>query len=141
LSLSAEPPQDFDVLAMDAFSNDTIPTHLLTAEAFQVYLRHLRPDGILAVNVSSPYFDLRPVLRAVAEASGLSGMLVESQGNEAALTYAADWVLLTRNAEVFNRPRLRAAASPAWQGVKPLLWTDDFVSLPGLLGRLPTSGS
>ena len=57
-SLEREPGQNFDVLALDAFSSDAIPVHLLTSEAFAVYLRHLRPEGILAVHVSNRYIDL-----------------------------------------------------------------------------------
>jgi hypothetical protein len=139
VSLAREAPQGFDLLALDAFTGDSIPTHLLTAEALQVYLRHLRPDGILAVHISNAYFDLRPVLRGLAEAGGLSGMMVVNEGNEAELVFDADWVLLSRDPSVLARPALQAASSPAWQGVTPLRWTDDFVSLPALLGRLPDS--
>ena len=53
LSLEREPSQQFDVLAVDAFSGDAIPVHLLTLETFRLYFRHLRPDGILAVHVSN----------------------------------------------------------------------------------------
>ena len=62
LSLEREPPQNFDVLAVDAFSSDSIPVHLLTKEAMELYFRHLRPDGILAVHISNRYLDLQPVL-------------------------------------------------------------------------------
>lgn len=136
VSLAREAPQGFDLLALDAFTGDAPPPHLLTAEALQVYLRHLRPDGILAVNISNAYFDFRPVLRGLAEAGGLSGMMVVSESNEAELIYGADWVLLSRDPGAFANPLLRAAASPAWQGVAPVFWTDDFISLPRLLGRL-----
>lgn len=137
VSLAREPPQDFDLVVLDAFTGDAIPTHLLTVEAFEVYLRHLRPDGIIAVHISGPFFDLRPVLRGLAEANGLSGMMVVSLEVEAVQSYDADWVLLSRNPRVLEQPALQAASSPLWHGVRPLLWTDDFVSLPALLGRLP----
>ena len=66
LSLEREPPQRFDLLALDAFSGDAIPVHLLTAEAFEVYARHLKTNGIIAVHVSNNYLDLEPVLAGLA---------------------------------------------------------------------------
>ena len=67
LSLEREPSQQFDVLVLDAFSGDAIPVHLLTAEAFAIYLRHLRADGVIAVHISSRYVDLVPVVTAMAQ--------------------------------------------------------------------------
>jgi hypothetical protein len=68
---SASRPRTFDLLAVDAFSGDSIPTHLLTLEAMQGYLRHLNaPDGILAVHITNRYLDLRPVVAAAAEHFG-----------------------------------------------------------------------
>src|SRR5207248_4401523 len=63
LSLERERPQNFDVLALDAFSSDAIPVHLLTVEAFKTYLRHLKPGGVLAVHISNRYLDLVPVVQ------------------------------------------------------------------------------
>ena len=60
-------PQDFDLLAIDAFSGDAIPVHLLTEEAFQIYLREMKAGGIIAVHITNTYFDLQPVLKRVAE--------------------------------------------------------------------------
>ena len=68
LSLEREPPQDFDVLAVDAFSGDSIPVHLLTREAFALYFYHLKPDGVLAVHVSNKHLDLKPVVALGAAA-------------------------------------------------------------------------
>src|SRR5258708_40362705 len=67
LSLEAEPSQGFDLLAVDAFSGDAIPVHLLTKEAFALYLRHLNRGGILAIHTSSTYLDLAPVVNLLAE--------------------------------------------------------------------------
>jgi SAM-dependent methyltransferase len=66
LSLEREPPQDFDVLAVDAFSGDSIPVHLITVEAFTEYLRHMKPEGVIAFHVSNRFLDLKPVLLAIA---------------------------------------------------------------------------
>ena len=68
LALEREPPQNFDVLILDAFSGDSIPVHLLTRQAFEVYFRHLRPGGIVAVHVTNRYLDLAPVVDALAAA-------------------------------------------------------------------------
>jgi len=72
LTLDRESPQNFDVLVLDAFSGDAIPTHLLTLEAFAIYLRNLAPDGVIAVHVSSRHFALQPVVRALADAYELA---------------------------------------------------------------------
>ena len=73
LSLEREQPENFDVLAVDAFSGDAIPVHLLTSEAMDLYFRHLRPDGILAVHISNRYLDLVPVLAGEALSTGKNG--------------------------------------------------------------------
>jgi hypothetical protein len=72
LSLEREAPQNFDVLAVDAFSGDSIPVHLITVEAFTEYLRHLKPEGVIAFHVSNRFLDLKPVLLAIAEKHGSS---------------------------------------------------------------------
>ena len=66
-------PQNFDVLVLDAFSGDSIPTHLLTREAFDVYLRHIAAHGVIAVHITNNYLYLAPVMRAVAADCGLRG--------------------------------------------------------------------
>ena len=67
LSLEGEPPQNFDVIVLDAFSGDSVPTHLLTKEAFAVYLRHLVPGGVICAHITNTYLDLVPVVRAAAK--------------------------------------------------------------------------
>src|ERR1017187_6905157 len=62
LNLESEPSRQFDILVMDAFSGDSVPVHLITREAFQTYFRHLKPNGILAVNTTNSYLDLEPVM-------------------------------------------------------------------------------
>jgi hypothetical protein len=58
----------YDVIVLDAFTGDSVPIHLLTREAFQVYRRHLRPDGFIAVHITNTYLNLYPVVRRQAEA-------------------------------------------------------------------------
>ena len=67
LVLERERDQQFDVLVLDAFSGDAIPVHLLTSEAMQIYSRHLKTSGVLAVHISNSYFDLEPVVSVLAK--------------------------------------------------------------------------
>jgi SAM-dependent methyltransferase len=133
LSLEREPEQNFDVLALDAFSSDAIPVHLLTSEAFDVYLRHLRPQGILAVHVSNRYLDLVPVVQQAARRHSLEARLVESDDDEEAGTYRSDWVLLSRSAAPFLRAPLAHAAHAMDEDAAVPLWTDDYSNVLGLL--------
>jgi SAM-dependent methyltransferase len=135
LSLEREPVQNFDVLALDAFSSDSIPVHLLTREAFGVYLRHLKPTGILAVHVSNRYLDLVPVVQEVARHFGLEARQVENQDDDGAGVYRSDWILLTRSAATFQRDALRAA-EPIRAEFNVNLWTDDYSNLFRILKRL-----
>jgi hypothetical protein len=126
VSLEREEGQAFDVLVLDAFSGDSPPTHLLTREAFRVYLRHLKPDGVLAVNVTNSYLDLAPVAQAQADAAGLKSTRVFVPGDfNDNLRYDSYWMLLTRDegllASVPPRPR---PGAPADRNLA--LWTDDY---------------
>ena len=95
LSLEREAPENFDVLAVDAFSGDSIPVHLLTREAMQLYFRHLKPDGILAVHISNRYLDLRPVVDGISRATGRAARLVTNPEDDARDVLRAEWVLVT----------------------------------------------
>jgi SAM-dependent methyltransferase len=132
-SLEHEARQRFDLLVLDAFSGDAIPTHLLTVEAMRIYLRHLAPSGILAVHISNLYLDLVPVLRGVAETAGLAGVLVENDEDEPAYLDAADWVLLSRDPQVLNRPAFLGVSSDRWNRSSAISWTDDFTSVARVL--------
>lgn len=135
LSLAAEPPEAYDVLAIDAFSGDAIPVHLLTREAIQLYLRHLRPDGILAIHVSNQYVNLPPVVREEADDAGLKSVLVESDEDEDIGVYSSDWVLVTRNTDFLQKPQVAEAGKPISTMAGLRLWTDDYNSLLPLLKR------
>src|SRR5208283_2758406 len=95
LSLEREAPENFDVLAVDAFSGEAVPVHLLTREAMELYFRHLKPDGILAVNISNRFVDLEPVVDGEGRALGKTDRLVATDGDEAEDLYAATWMLVT----------------------------------------------
>src|SRR5262249_20328126 len=94
LSLEREEPQDFDVLIVDAFSGDSIPVHLLTREAFELYFRHLKPDGVLAVHISNQYLDLQPVATAAAHQFGKEAVIVNHEADDSKGVYPATWILV-----------------------------------------------
>jgi hypothetical protein len=80
LSLEREPPQDFDLLALDAFNSDAPPVHLLTREAFTIYERHLKTNGIIAVNISNRSIDLEPVIISLARHFNYQVTIVDDAG-------------------------------------------------------------
>ncbi|MDR6856244.1 fused MFS/spermidine synthase [Variovorax guangxiensis] len=129
LSLHAEPPQRFDVLAIDAFSGDSIPVHLITTEALDVYLRHLQPEGVIAFHVSNRYLALAPVVESIALAKGLHAALVEDQPPKLTGLDSSDWVLVARDPRVLLREPLRGATSGLEPRARLRPWTDDFNNL------------
>jgi spermidine synthase len=127
LSLEREStPQNFDLLVLDAFSSDAIPIHLLTREAFAIYLRHLAPEGVIAVHISNMHFDLRPVVDADADAHRLAiasvRALPTSYGG-----FGSHWELLSRSREALGARWLRQEAERP--STRRNLWTDDHASL------------
>jgi spermidine synthase len=129
LSLERETGPPYDVFIADAFSGDAIPVHLLTTEAFDLYLRHLKPAGILAVHISNQYLDLAQVVAQVASAHGMATRLVHSPKDETQLYSQADWVLMTRDASFFARPEIGSSAKNIEQRPGLRLWTDDYNNL------------
>jgi hypothetical protein len=129
LSLESEPPQQFDVLAVDAFSGDAIPVHLLTKEAFAVYFRHLKPDGILAVHTSNTYLNLAPVVKLLAEDADYPVRLIASDEDAPRMISSADWVLVTRNQEFLNKPDTFAGSESIEVPAHLRLWTDGYNNL------------
>jgi spermidine synthase len=128
-------PQQFDLLAIDAFSGDAIPVHLLTEEAFQIYLREMKAGGIIAVHITNAYFDLRPVLKRVTEHFGLHYLLLHTDGNNTITTYR-DWVLLSHDDKVLASlpPSPGGLRSNALRQNLPI-WTDDYSNLFWVLRR------
>jgi hypothetical protein len=124
LSLEREPPQQFDLLVLDAFSSDAIPIHLLTKEAFAIYRKHVKPDGLIAIHISNRHLNLQPVVGGLAQAFGLKLSIFSldippgQQGE-----YPSTWALL----EPSQFP-------PAPRGDE-VLWTDDHSFLLGILKR------
>ena len=130
LSMEAEPPQQFDVLILDAFTSDAIPVHLLTKEAFDIYRAHLKPDGVIAIHISTVHLDLQPVLFKLAEHFGFKSVWIKNAENETEGTYSSDWVLLTNNKDFLQLRQIRDAASqPEGDLGRVGLWTDERVNL------------
>lgn len=123
-------PQRFDVLAIDAFSSDSIPVHLLTREAVEVYLRHLDAGGVLAVHISNRYVELRPVVRGLAAHFGLMYTFVSAK--DGAITWKSTWALLARNPARLAIPPIAAAADPEPADARAVMWTDDYSNVVGL---------
>jgi hypothetical protein len=128
-SLTRECPQSFDVLAVDAFSGDAIPLHLLTTEALVLYKKHLAPNGILAFHVSNQYLDLAPEITLLATSAGMKAELVESSPDAARGAFRSTWVLLTASPTFFTQPEIAAATQPMPTVPRLRLWTDDYSSV------------
>jgi len=128
LTMEREPAQNYDLIAIDAFSSDSIPVHLMTREALGVYLKHLKPDGIIAFHVTNRFLRLAPVVKALADEAGVHIALVvdEAENSDLAKT---DWVLVARNPKVLARKEIadvneEVAAIPGLS-----VWTDDYNNL------------
>jgi SAM-dependent methyltransferase len=134
--LEEKKAQEFDLLALDAFSSDAIPVHLLTKEAMEIYLRQLKPDGVLAVHISNRYLNLQPVVEKLAAHFGLEVVTISDDNEPDWWIYATTWMLVTRNKEIFANDRIRDATDEPETGSKTFpLWTDDFASVYSILKR------
>jgi SAM-dependent methyltransferase len=136
LSLEREPSQQFDALAMDAFSGDSIPLHLLTREAMAIYLRHLKPGGVLAFQATNRFINIAPVVAGLAAEYGLTAVLIsDSPANDAGADHwisGTDQIIVTSNRKLLESEKIRAGtvlAAPA--GFR--IWTDSFNNLVRVL--------
>lgn len=128
--LSGGQKQNFDILVADAFSGDLIPTHLLTSESVELYRRHLKDDGILAIHISNNNFNLVPVARGLAEVIGWKAVLIDSKDRLEDATWAATWVLITANRSFLENSEVKKAAQFLTDNnSKSLSWTDNYASL------------
>ena len=129
VSLAAEPPQRYDVLVVDAFSGDAIPAHLITAQALEVYRRHLAAGGIVAFNLSNDFLALAPVLEQLARNAGMQAIRVVDHEDPSRGVFDSEWVLITTNARFVADPSVARARSPIEVPAGLRLWTDDYSSL------------
>jgi spermidine synthase len=135
--LRAGRTQRYDVLAIDAFSSDSIPVHLTTREAVELYRRHLAPAGILAIHISNRFLDLKPVLANIGAATGMSVRLVSDSPTEESGASSTDWVLLAESDAPYENPRLAERAEPIAPRPDLSLWTDQFNNLLDVLKSRP----
>ena len=135
LSLEKDTVEAFDVLAVDAFSGDAIPVHLLTAEAMRLYFRHLRPAGTVAIHVSNQYLELAPVVQQLAATVGARAVLIENHGDDEDDIKPSDWVLVTRNEAVLNNESVDSGSKPIALQHGLRLWTDNYNNLFDVLKK------
>ena len=134
LMLERESKQNFDLLAMDAFSGDSIPTHLLTLEAMQTYLGHLSPDGILAVHITNHYLDLLPVMAAAAQHFGKVALKYALQpGPQDTYCRSTTWVLIMSPERFASLPQQLKDGEVLTPRADFKAWTDSFSNLLGVL--------
>lgn len=133
LSLQQDHSPPLDVLAIDAFSGDAIPVHLLTIEAARLYQKHLKPNGAMAFHVSNDYLDLAPVVRDLARALGYQAVVVHNHGDDDTLVLPADWVVVTNNPEILDNPAIQLRSEPIDSRPGLRLWTDNFNKLVDIL--------
>jgi hypothetical protein len=126
--LAAGRSRDFDLIAVDAFSGDSIPMHLLTAECADIYRRRLKPGGVLALHISNRALNLDPVARGMASYLGWTAVQIISGDDPALGESSSRWVLLTSNQDFLERAGLSGQLS-GWSNRAPIVWTDDFASL------------
>ena len=141
LSLEREAPQRYDLLAIDAFTGDSIPMHLLTREAMAVYVKHLAPDGVIVFQATNRFVGIAPVVERLAAAFGMTALLVSDEP-ENGFTTGADYWLSATDQIIVSKSRRILTAEPIQSAadVLPLnprfpLWTDDFYNLLGILKR------
>ena len=128
LEMERESAQQYDVLVIDAFSSDSIPVHLLTLEAVGIYLKHLKPDGVIAFHVTNRFLRLAPVVKRIADELKLATVLIVDDAEESDLA-RTDWVLVTRHAARLKSETIEKAASEITEIDGLRLWTDDFNNL------------
>ena len=127
--LAAGKNQNYDVLAVDVFSSDSIPVHLLDEEAFQVYLQQLSPQGILAIHISNRRLDLVPVVWTLANHFNLARVLINDPG-DGVITYPSSWILLASDPNLLANPAIASRAESMDNYVSHVrLWTDDYNNL------------
>jgi SAM-dependent methyltransferase len=129
LNMERDPPQDFDLISVDAFSSGSIPIHLLTREALRVYRRHLAPGGVIVYNVTNRFVNLAPQLKLVAEAEGMKILRFDHDPKPDEEKYSGtSYVLVTENEALVADKRFEDA-----EDIEPIkgleAWTDSHNNL------------
>ncbi len=124
--------KQYDVLAIDAFSSDSIPVHLLTMEAFDIYTRQLRPNGVLAVHVSNRHLDLVNVVSSLASDSGYEAVYIDNTESQSELGVASHWVLMSNDKEFMASFDL-SKENIEELAITGFTWTDQYSNLFSVL--------
>ncbi|HTF99273.1 MAG TPA: fused MFS/spermidine synthase [Nitrospirota bacterium] len=127
LSLEREPSQQYDLLVADAFSGDAIPVHLLSKQAGELYFRHLKGSGILALHITNTHLDLEPVVEKLATALGKQAVIVATETDEERNIYRSKWALLSSSP--ITSPAIRKAGKKPAPRPGLRIWTDDYNNL------------
>lgn len=127
LSLEREPDQHYDLLVADAFSGDAVPAHLLTKQALELYFRHLKPAGILALNITNTHLDLAPVVEKLGKALGKHAVIIENSTDEDREVFHSRWALVS--SRPFTDPAIREVAEEPVSRPGMRVWTDDYNNL------------
>lgn len=136
LSMEREQQPPFDLLVLDAFSSDSVPVHLITREAFEIYLRGLKPDGLIAVHVTNRYLKLEPIILAAADHFHLATAFIPLTAQDATSegAFPSKWMLLARDPAPLQTPIIAEAARDPRPGLPAVpMWTDDYSNLLPIL--------
>lgn len=131
IRLEREAPQQYGLLAIDAFSGDAIPIHLLTLEAFDIYMKHVARNGALLVHVSNKFFDLAPLVKNAADRRGLYSALARDLDTSGWIV--SDWMVITRDPALIDSPLLKPILVPVVPRPEWGVWTDDRSSILPLI--------
>jgi len=126
-------PARLDILALDAFSSDAIPLHLLTKEAFETYWKRVRDDGIIAVHISNRYLDLYPLVCGLAKASNRHTLYIDAESDS--VNEQSTWVLVTSNEKYIANDLMQRHVSVPDKIKPPLVFTDDYSNLYRILKK------
>ena len=146
LKLAREPAGTFDLLVLDAFASDSIPTHLVTREAFKLYFEKLAPNGVVLIHISNRFIDLEPVLAAIAADGRLAARLFDTDHGkreaDSPHRHKSIWIALARDdarlkALTDNFDKSTPSQWGHWRALKARpglrLWTDDYSNIVTLM--------
>jgi SAM-dependent methyltransferase len=128
LSLEREDSHNFDVMLIDAFSSDSVPMHLMSAEAMEVYLKHLAPDGVIVFNVTNRYLNLAPPIQLIAREYGLVSIYISDEPTDR-IHYDSEFVLVSRDPSMLANPRIASGATRIDEIPNLGIWTDNYNNL------------
>ena len=131
LKMKEAPQGHYGLFVIDAFSSDSIPSHLVTVEALDLYLSKLAPDGLLAMNISNRYLNLEPLLSGLAQEKGMCARIRrDRQSDSATAKFSSSWVVMARNEATLGS----ILADARWRPLKGrVVWTDDFSNILDLM--------